>query len=463
MKTLIDDTTIVQNFDKNEIRHQSSILINEDGVMEEIGDSTEFSDRKKDFNVLPMDGKTIMPGFINCHTHLTATLGRGINEDVGFPPILPYSLLFQYSHLSDEETGIMATLGVLEGIRSGTTTFVELGKNVEKYASAISDTGARFFLGEMMTDLTYNVIQAGNELKSKEDFSEKLADQAYQRAVNLFESWDGKTQGRIKVIFSPGTADSVSPSMLRKSRELAESRQTFYTIHLSQSHQEVNGIKNAWNLTPTEYLDAHDFLGPSLIAAHCRYVDQKEIDLLGQFSVGISNNPAIAARRGAAAPITELIQAGANIGIGTDNMAEDMLEAARTGYFAERVRKNNETNPTPNDVLGWATTGGAEITNSLDTLGSLYVGKQADLIAVNFKKSHLTPNLRVVSNFINNGVSSDIESVMVQGKLIMHDNKILNIDENYIIRQAQVIAEKSWKKLFEAHPNVEMPVQLDDI
>lgn len=462
MKTLIDNTTVVQNFEKNEIQHHCSILINEDGIIEEIGDSTGFADRKNDFNIIPMDGKVIMPGFINCHTHLTATLGRGILEDLAFPPMLPYPRTAN-SYLSNEETQIMATLGVLEGIRSGTTTFVELGRDVEKYASAISDTGARFFLGEMMTDLTYNVIKAGSELKSKEDFSEKLADQAYSRAVNLFESWDGKIQNRIKVIFSPATADSCSPSMLQKSRELAEEKETFYTIHLSQSHQEISGIKNAWDLKPTEYLDAHDFLGPDLIAAHCRYVDQQEVNLLGSFSVGVSNNPAIAARRGAAAPITELIQSGCNIGIGTDNMAEDMLEASRTGYFAERVRKNNETNPTPNDVLGWATTGGAKITHSLGTLGSLYVGKQADLIAVNFKKSHLTPNLRVVSNFINNGVSSDIESVMVQGNLIMHDNKILNVDENYIISQAQLIAEKSWKQLLESYPNLDMPVQLDDI
>ena len=462
MKTLIHDATVVQDFEQNEINKNFSILINEEGVIEELGKASEFESRKQEFNIFPMNEKIVMPGFINCHTHLTATLGRGILEDLAFPPILPYPRSAN-SYLSEEETQIMATLGVLEGIRSGTTTFVELGRDVEKYASAISETGARFFLGEMMTDLTYNVIKAGSPLKSKNDFSEDLADQAYTRAINLFESWNNKERDRIKVVFSPATADSCSPSMLQKSRELAEEKQTVYTIHLSQSHQEVDGIKNAWNLKPTEYLNAYDFLGPDLIAAHCRYVDESEIALLGKFSVGISNNPAIAARRGAAAPVTELIQSGCSIGIGTDNMAEDMLEAARTGYFAERVRRNNETTPTANNVLGWATTGGAEITNSTHNLGSLHVGKQADLIAVNFNKAHLAPNLRVVSNFINNGISSDIESVMVQGKFIMHDKKILNVDEEKIISEAQIIAQKSWTKLRESYPNLNMLVELDNI
>ena len=96
-------------------------------------------------------------------------------------------------------------------------------------------------------------------------------------------------------------------------------------------------------------------------------------------------------------------------------------------------------------------------------MGSLHVGKQADLIAVNFNKAHLAPNLRVVSNFINNGISSDIESVMVQGKFIMHDKKILNVDEEKIISEAQIIAQKSWTKLRESYPNLNMLVELDNI
>ena len=169
MKTLIHGATVVQDFEQNEINKNFSILINEEGVIEELGKASEFESRKQEFNIFPMNDKIVMPGFINCHTHLTATLGRGILEDLAFPPILPYPRSAN-SYLSEEETQIMATLGVLEGIRSGTTTFVELGRDVEKYASAISETGARFFLGEMMTDLTYNVIQAGSPLKSKNDF-----------------------------------------------------------------------------------------------------------------------------------------------------------------------------------------------------------------------------------------------------------------------------------------------------
>ena len=211
---------------------------------------------------------------------------------------------------------------------------------------------------------------------------------------------------------------------------------------------------------PTHYLFANGFLGPRLVAAHCRYVTPAEIALLGQHGVGISNNAAIAARRGAAAPVRELEGAGCAIGMGSDNMAEDMVEVMRSGLFQERVRRNDEMWPQPEDVLEWATTGGARLLGVSDSIGSLEVGKQADLFVVDTFKAHLVPTLRIVSGFVHNGQPSDVEAVMVAGRWLLKDGRAQTIDEVEILRRAEGIAHHVWNRLVERYPDVPFPVRL---
>ena len=141
----------------------------------------------------------------------------------------------------------------------------------------------------------------------------------------------------------------------------------------------------------------------------------------------------------------DLIEAGALLGIGTDNMAEDMVEAMRTGLFVERVRTNDEMRPGADDVFEWATLGGARIMGMDQQTGSLEVGKQADLFIVNLRKAHLVPTLHTISDFVHIGQASDIESVMVAGNFIMRDGAITTVDEADILRRAETIAHRAWK------------------
>ena len=461
MTILIRDTTIVTGPKDRPVLYNAAIVVDDAGSIAAIGPSDEVASQHPNAEVVSGKGRAVFPGFFNCHTHLTATLSRGVLEDFAFPTTLAFPQQAA-AFLSTEETQVMAVLGAIEGIRSGTTTFFELGRDAAAYAGALAATGARFVLGEMAQDVTYNVIRAGSPLRSSADFSPQMAEEGLQRAVDLYDAWHGKEGGRISVYFSPSTADACSPTLLRRMRELAEERGVGYTIHLSQSHQEVAGVHAAWGVRPAHYLATHEFLGPRLIAAHCRYLDESEVRALGHQRVGVSNNPAIAARRGAAAPARDLLEAGCVLGIGTDNMAENMVEAMRTGYFAERVRTNDETSPMPEDVLEWATLGGARVMGMAETLGSLEVGKQADLFIVDVRKAHLVPTLRIVSDFVNNGMASDVESVMVAGRFVMRDGVLLTVDEQDILQRAEEIAHRVWRQLRETYPDVTFPVQLAD-
>ncbi len=461
MPTIIRDTIIVTSDPDGRVLYDGAIAVGDDGVIAAIGPTDDVVREHPDAEMVSARGKAVFPGFFNCHTHLTATLSRGILEDLGFPSPLRFPEQVA-SMLSAEEMQVFALLGAIEGIRSGTTTFFEQGRGVADYAQQLADTGARFVLTESMMDVTYNTISAGTVLRSSSDFSEGLAEEAYQRAVDVYDAWHGKADGRLTVYFSPSTTDSVSPAMLRRSRELAEERGVGYTIHLSQSKQEVAGVMATWGVLPTHYLEQNEFLGPRLVVAHCREIVESEIQALGRHGTGVSNNPAIAARRGAAAPSLDLEEAGCRIGIGTDNMAEDMVEAIRTGYFVERVRRDDPFQPTAEKLIQWGTIGGARIMGMDQTLGSLEVGKQADLFIADLRRAHMVPVLRVVSDFVNNGQASDVEAVMVAGSWVMRDGRLLNVDEADILARGEELAHRAWRQLQEKYPDVAMPFPLSD-
>ncbi|MCZ6789179.1 MAG: amidohydrolase family protein, partial [Chloroflexi bacterium] len=356
------------------------------------------------------------------------------------------------SLLTQEERQVMATLGALEAIRSGTTCLLEVQAEVADYAEHLEKTGLRMVLADSVNDVDASGGRNGS--------SSARMDQGLQRCADLIDRWHGKADGRISCFVAPHAPETCSPGLLRRSREMADSYGVGYTIHLSQSPNEIEAVMRARGVSPTHYLFANDFLGPRLVLAHCRYVNPSEVALLGQAGAGVSNNAAIAARRGAAAPVKELLAAGCGMGMGTDNMAEDMVEVMRAGLFLERVRRNDQMDPQPEDVLEWASRGGAQILGLGQETGTLEVGKKADLFMINMMRPHLVPTLRIVSGFVHNGQASDVEAVMVDGRWLMRDSEVLTIDEEDIVRRAEQVGHAVWRRLLKQYPNVPFPISL---
>ncbi|PON11330.1 hypothetical protein C2W62_45405 [Candidatus Entotheonella serta] len=180
---------------------------------------------------------------------------------------------------------------------------------------------------------------------------------------------------------------------------------------------------------PTTYLSQCDFLSDRLIAAHCRCMTPAEEQLLGASGASVAFNAAIAARRGLSPRIAELQAYGCTIAMGSDNMAEDMVEVMRTGLFMERVRRRDGRNPTPDEALSWATRHGYRALG-VDDAGWLAPDNRADLILVDLYRAHLAPFLRPVSCFVHQGQARDIASVMVDGQWLMRDGRLLTLDED---------------------------------
>ena len=402
-------------------------------------------------------GKALFPGLINCHAHLAATLARGFNEDFGFPnsahlAIQPASLL------SREEATLMVTIGALECIRTGTTTVVENSSGIARAAGALAQTGLRCVFAESVRDRENGSGPMSPELLDRSvapRFSAKLRDEGLQRIDDLFTTWHGASQGRISVFPAAALAEDASPELLHAVRAFAEKHDLGYTIHLAQSRAEVEFMQRYHGTRPSAFLEKHDFLGPRLFAAHCRYVDDSEIALLGRSGTLVSHQAAMAANRGVIPPIPALRDAGCPIANGTDNNTNDMFEVMRVALLTERIRRNDAIpglRPQPEDVLEDATQGGARAVRQGRLVGSLDIGKKADLIVVDTRRAHLVPAGRIVSAWIHNGQPSDIESVMVDGQFIMRSRKVLTMDEDRIIAEADRVGRRIWAEVQAAGP-----------
>jgi 5-methylthioadenosine/S-adenosylhomocysteine deaminase len=347
----------------------------------------------------------------------------------------------------------MVTIGALEAIRTGTTTLVENSGGIGRHAAALAKTGLRMVFAESVRD-TENVAgpmsPEGLAKSEPPRFSAKLRDEGMRQIEDLFTAWHGKNQGRISVFPAAALAETTSPELLQAVHAFAEKHDLGYTIHLSQSRAEVDFMKRHHGMTPPAFLARHGFLGARLFAAHCRYADAADIALLGKSGTIISHQAAMAANRGVIPPIAKLRAAGCPIANGTDNNTNDLFEVMRVALLTERISRDDPfpgVRPQPEDMLEDATRGGARAVRQAKTIGSLEVGKKADLLVVDTQRAHLVPAGRIVSAWIHNGQPSDIESVMVDGQFIMRDRKVQTLDETALIAEADTVGRRVWNQV----------------
>ena len=446
-------TTIVN---ANATREDMALAV-VDGKIAAIGPNETVLPHYPNSDIYDGRGKALFPGLINCHAHLAQTLDRGFNEDFGFPnsariAIRPASLL-----QGDEKT-LMVTMGALEAIKSGSTSVVEFASGINSSAAALAKSGLRMVLMESASD-SENVpgplSPEGAASAGTPSFSAKRRDEGMQRISDLFSAWHGKENGRISVFPAAALSETSSPELLKAVRAFAEKHDLSYSIHLSQSKAEVDFMVKHHGLRPPAFLDKAGFLGPALFAAHCRFMDGNDIALLGRSRTIVSHQAAMAANRGIIPPIPALRAAGCPIANGTDNNTNDMFEVMRVALLTERIKRNDPfpgTRPQPEDMLEDATLGGARALRQMNALGSLEVGKKADLIVVDTMRAHLVPAGRIVSAWIHNGQPADVESVMVDGRFVMRDRKVLTLDETALIAEADKVGRRIWNRVKAAGP-----------
>ncbi len=406
--------------------------------------------------VIPASGKAVIPGFINSHTHAVLLVLRGTVEDMGGDAIFGYMTPISFAMLPDERAAL-ARLACLEAIRCGTTTLVEVFRFLDGYADALVDSGLRLWLAENAADALIRKIRYG-VYEHDRSFGREFLD----RSTSLIERFHGRGDGRVRCQVAAHAPDVCSPWMLRELNDLAHRHGLRRTVHLAQSPGEVSQVRALRSATPAEYLRDHDWLGPDVVAAHWTWCTDSDIDLCARHGVHMVHCPANSSRLGPhRVRIGRILDAGINVVLGTDNMTEDMFHALKIGSIIHRRRRGGrpvgEVDPQPAAMLDTVTRNAARALGEDAELGTIEPGRKADLVIIDLDRAHLRPIISLASSLVHYGHPGAVNSVMVDGRFVMREGRLLTLDEQAVIREAQQAAEAAWHRLHRESGDIPLP------
>lgn len=455
MNLLITDATIVTCDAGRRIVERGAIAIAGSRIAA-IGESADLEQTYPFFERMAGRGLAVLPGFINAHTHTVLLALRGTIEDWEGEVIYRYMSPVSYT-MSDHERSVMAALGCLEAIRSGTTTLVDPFRHVSTYVGAMADTGVRLWLSESCADIDTRKIRFGDYT-----IDNAFGETFLARTEALIQQWHGARNGRVNCQIAAHATDNCSPAMLKKLFDLAVRHKLTRTCHLAQSTNEVASVRQRHGLTPAEYLDRESFLGPDLTCAHWTFCTPSDIELLAARKVTMAHCPASSSRRGLhKVPIGLIRDAGVEIVLGTDNMSEDMFQTLALGLVTHRTGRGraqeNGVSPTPQEVLDMITVNAARSVGAAHEIGVIAAGMKADLTILDLNTPAMRPVIRLLSNITHYGHPGIVHSVIVDGEFVMRDRKVTRVDELALLEEAQSVTRGVWERMIAANPDLAPP------
>ena len=394
-------------------------------------------------------GRILMPGLINAHTHVPMTLLRGLADDLRLDVwLMGYMMPVEREFVSPEFVRLGTLLACAEQIRSGVTTFNDMYYFEEDVARAAADAGMRAVCGQ--TVMKFPAPDAA----SYED--------SLQMAREFIERW--KDHPLIVPAVSPHAPYTCTEEILRATADLAREFDVPLHTHLAETSFEVENMRNENGMPVIPYVRKQGLLEAKLIAAHCVHVDQGEIRTLQHAKAGVSHNPSSNLKLASGfAPVMKMLEAGLNVGIGTDGPASnndlDMFEEVRLAAFIAKAVSNDPTSlPAPQALL-MATRLGAQALHIGHLTGSLEAGKRADLVVVDVSPLHNAPSFKraadnAYAQIVYASKSTDVSDVMVNGKWLMRDRRLMTLDEEELLAQADKIARKIDAFLIEREQSV---------
>ncbi len=402
---------------------KASVLIKDNKISEISEDIDEGVDKVIDGN-----GKILMPGFVNTHTHLSMTLFRGLADDMDLDTWLNNYIWPIEAHLNKEYCYAGALLGALEMIKSGTTTFSDMYFYMDGVAQAVEESGIRGVL-------SYGMIDFGIPEKREVEFKEN---------ISLIKNFNNTADGRITTMFGPHSCYTCSVDLLERVRKEADKYNVGIHIHMNETMKEINDVGEANNnKRPFELLDSINFLNDDVIAAHCVWLDENEINLIKNNGVSVSHNPCSNMKLASgAAPIGKLLKEGICVGLGTDGTTSnnnlDMFDEMKFAALLQKVSTLNPSLLNANEVVNMATINGAKALN-LKNLGSVEVGMKADLILVDTNTPNMTPQSDILaSNIVYSANGSNVDTTICNGKILMENKKVLTLDEEDVLSKAKI-------------------------
>ena len=396
--------------------------------------------------VIDASGKLVFPGLINTHTHIFQTLLRGIGQDLPVWDWFAVALDTTVGHLTPEDCYISALVGSLEAIKSGTTCVLDYNyphpvpRMADKTIQAFSKVGVRGILAR-------GIIDTGEAHSSIVNSTEsEMLD-----CERLIRTYDGQDDGMIHVWIAPYTIFSTSIDAFIRAKELADQYNTKLTIHAA-TPSTIQAAEDIYGVGDLQHEENIGFLGPNLLAVHCTTgIRNKSLEQLCKWGVQVSHNPASNAYLGEGiAPVRDMLDSGIKVCLGTDGPASnnnmDMLETLKLAALMQKVDKLDPGAISAQKVLEMATIDAAYCIGQADSLGSIEVGKRADLMVIDPWKPNSIALHDPVASLVYSCTQENVDTVIVNGRIVMEDRIVKTVNESSILLEAQKAAEALWQR-----------------
>lgn len=429
MATTLIRNAVIVTMNANDDIFGGDVLIEDDRIAR-IG---ERLDEPADL-VIDADGKALLPGFVQTHIHLCQTLFRGRADDLELIDWLRERIWPLEAAHNEESVYYSALLGLGELIRSGTTTILDMETvgHADAAFRAIEESGMRALSGKAMMDYGTEVPPA---------LQERTAD-SLRESEALLRRWHGAANGRIQYAFCPRFVVSCTEELLVGVRDLAQRYGVKVHTHASENREEIAIVEAERGMRNVAYLDHIGLAGPNLILAHSIWLDDEEKRIIRERGVKVTHCPGSNLKLASGvAQVPELLEAGVPVGIGADgapcNNNLDMFQEMRLTAFIQKV-KHGPTVMNARTVLRMATMGGAEVLGMADEIGSVEVGKKADLQLLDLEDFHVYPSYDADwhSRIVYAATRGDVDTVLIDGEVVMANKQVLTIDRKRVLRES---------------------------
>jgi 5-methylthioadenosine/S-adenosylhomocysteine deaminase len=395
-----------------------------------LGKSDEILSEVDATQVWNVSGQVITPGFINTHGHWAMTLFRGLADDQPLEAWLDRIWKMEQVHTSPENVVAGARLAMLEMIRGGTTCAADMYWQYPSATEAARQANFRMVNGPSFAEIKGF---EGQSLSTPED------------ALEYIEQYCNDPL--IHVCVQVHAAYTANPNMLRDVKKLAADYGLLFVTHASESRGEMAMVKEKYHQTPIEVLNSLGLLGDNTLLAHCVHLSDDEIQLLADTQTSVAHCPSSNLKLASGiARVADMLKAGVNVALGTDGPASnndlDMLHEAQLAALVQKGVTNDPTVLPAEQVFAMMTVNGARAVGMADRIGSLEVGKLADITALDFDQNHLTPCYDLYSHLIYAANAMDVRNVIINGKPVMKDYTMLTLDEPQIKMQVRQVADK---------------------
>jgi len=421
----------------NTCLEKASVAIRADEIIA-VGPAEHVAQQYQAKKIIRAKDGLIMPGFVNCHTHAAMTCFRGIADDLDLMVWLnKYIFPAEAKNVNKELSYWGSLLGIAEMIKSGTTTFCDMYIFEDETARAAKQAGMRCLVGEVLFDFP------SPNLKTPEEGV------AYTRM--LIEKW--KNDPLVNIMIEPHALYTCSKPLLEEVKQLAQAKRLAEDsrlpigLHLLENAAERKQLEEKLGKSAVSFLKEIGYLDEQFIAFHCVEFSEDDIRLFAEHNCKVSHNPASNMKLASGvAPVPDMIKAGIPVGLGTDGCASnnnlDMIKEMGTAARLHKVARLDPTLMDAQSVVRMATIEGAKVLGMEKQIGSLEPGKKADVIVLDLNKPHLTPLYNVYSHLVYAASGADVDTVVINGQVVMENRRLLTIDEEEVMRKVGEISLK---------------------